>query len=292
MRLSIESYHLVEKFGCEKAFAMLKNAGFEAVDYSLYWDLEGWLMADDYREKAIAIRKALDNAGLVCNQTHAPFNSLGQVKKKGIVYGEAFDESNPYYVETVRAIEVSAILGAEHTVVHNLNTPFDVDLIEYNLPFFQSLLPYAEKFDTKIAIENLFRRGADGSFEERIGTAEGMNTLLEKLNSDRYVLLVDTGHAILGGTTPEALIRGLTPGSLRGLHVQDTDTTADRHQLPFMGVIDWEEVLKALKDIGYTGDLTFELPKILAPLPDALVESCLAYAYAVGQYLRKRFNET
>lgn len=291
MRLSVESYHLVEKFGCKKAFQMLKNAGFDAVDFSLYWDMEGWLMQDDYREKAFAIRKALEETGLVCNQTHAPFNSIGMVKKKGIVYGETFDENNPEYLETVRAIEVSAILGAAHTVVHNLNTPFDVDLVEYNLPFFKSLQPYAEKFDTKIAIENLFRRDANNNYEQRIGTAEGMNRLLKSLNSDRFALLVDTGHAILDGLTPQDLIRGLTPGALCGLHVQDTDNTGDRHQLPFMGVIDWDEVLKALKDVGYTGDLTFELPKILAPLPDELVESALAYAAAVGKYLIKRFHE-
>lgn len=291
MRLSVESYHLEQKFGYKKAFEMLKKAGFEAVDYSLYWDLEGWLMEDGYRERAVAIRKALDETGLVCSQTHSPFNSLGQVKKKGIVYGEAFDESNPCYVETIRAMEVSAILGAPHTVIHNLNTPADVDLIEYNLPFFKSLQPYAEKFGIKIAIENLFRGIGGGKFEPRIGTAESMNELLQKLNSEWFVLLVDTGHAVLGGLNPQDLIRGLTPGSVQGLHVQDTDTTSDRHQLPFMGTIHWEEVMKALKDIGYKGDLTFELPKILAPLPDELAEAAVAYAAAVGKYLIKRFEE-
>ena len=44
MRLSVETYDLVQKFGNEKAFKLLKNAGFEVVDYSLYWDSEGWLM--------------------------------------------------------------------------------------------------------------------------------------------------------------------------------------------------------------------------------------------------------
>ncbi|MBQ8880796.1 MAG: sugar phosphate isomerase/epimerase [Oscillospiraceae bacterium] len=291
MRLSVETYHLEQKFGYEKAFKMLKEAGFEAVDYSLYWDLEGWLMEEGYRERAVAVRKALDDAGLVCSQTHSPFNSLGQVKKKGIVYGESFDESNPYFVETVRAMEVSAILGAPHTVIHNLNTPADVDLMEYNLPFFKSLQPYAEKFGIKIAIENLFRGRGDGTFEERIGTAEGMNTLLKKLDSEWFVLLVDTGHARLVNIPPQDLIRGLTPGSLQGLHVQDNDKFGDRHQLPFMGDINWEAVLKALKEVGYQGDLTFEIPKILAPLPDELAEAAVVYAAAVGKYLIKRFEE-
>lgn len=291
MRLSVETYDLVVKFGYKKTFEMLKNAGFGVVDYSLYWDDEGWLMKDDYKEQAVAIRKALDEAGLVCSQTHAPFHSTGGGKKKGIAYGEAFDESNPEYLETVRALDVSAILGAEHSVVHTLNTPLDVDLMEYNLPFFRSLLPYAEKFGIKIAIENLFRFNAEKKYITRIGTAQEMNALLAALDSDRFVLLVDTGHAKLVGIEPQDLIRELTPGALRGLHIQDTDKTSDRHQLPFMGKISWDAVMKALKDAGYTGDLTFEINKILDPIPGELAEAALAYAYAVGQYLIKRFNE-
>lgn len=291
MRLSVETYDLVQKFGYEKTFKLLKNAGFGVVDYSLYWDSEGWLMQDDYLEKAIAIRKSLDENGLICSQTHAPFHSAAGNKKKGIAYGEAFDESNPEYLETVRALEVSAILGAEHSVVHTLNTPLDVDLMVYNLPFFQSLLPYAEKFGIKIAIENLFRFNAEKKYVPRIGTAEEMNALLAALDSPWFVLLVDTGHANLVGIPPQDLIRGLTPGALHGLHIQDTDKTSDRHQLPFMGKICWDEVMKALKDTGYKGDLTFEINKILDPIPAELAEAALAYAVAVGNHLIKRFNE-
>lgn len=291
MRLSVETYHLEQKFGYEKAFQMLKKAGFEAVDYSLYWDMEGWLMQDSYRERAIAIRRALDEAGLVCSQTHSPFNSLGMVQKKGIVYGEAFDESNPCFTETVRAFEVSAILGAEHTVVHNLNAPEEVDLVEYNLPFFKSLEPYARKFGVQVAIENLFRKNAGGQYESRIGDPDTMNRLFSRLASEQFVLLVDTGHSRLVNIPPQDMLRGLTSGAVRGLHIQDNDQFGDRHQLPFMGDIDWEAVLQALRDIDYQGDLTFEIPKILAPLPDELAEAAVAYAAAVGKYLIKRFNE-
>jgi len=291
MRLSVESYHLVQKFGHKKAFQMLKKAGFEAVDYSLYWDTEGWLMKDDYRQQALAIRELLDETGLVCSQTHAPFNSLGIIKKKGIVYGEAFDESNPAYLETVRALEVSAILGAEHAVVHNLNVPENEDIMGYNYWFYKSLEYYAEKYHIKIAIENLFRRNAAGEFEPRLGDAAAMNQLLRRLDSDRFVLLVDTGHAHLVGIDPQELIRALTPGSLCGLHIQDLDRTGDRHQLPFMGGIQWDGVMKALQDVGYRGDLTFELPKLLGPIPEELAEPLLAYAVCVGKYLIKRFEE-
>lgn len=291
MRLSIETYDLVQKFGYQKAFQLLKAAGFEAVDYSLYWDYEGWLMQDDYREKALAIRKALDETGLVCSQTHAPFHSVAANRKDGIAYGQSFDESVPTYLETIRAMEVSAILGAEHTVVHSVNTPFDVDLLEYNLPFFKSLQPYAEKFGIKIAIENLFRFNAEKKYEHRIGDGTSMNQVYKALDPAWFVLLVDTGHAKMVGIEPQDLIRELTPGALCGLHIQDTDGLKDRHQLPYMGNLDWDAVLKALKDTGYRGDFTFEVNHILEPIPDELAEPALAYCAAVGKYLIAKFNE-
>ena len=290
MRLSVETYHLALKFGYEKAFKMLKEAGFDAVDFSLYWENEGWLMKDDYREKAIAIRKLLDEAGLVCTQSHAPFHSVAAGKKKGVVYGEAFDESNPEFLETVRAMEVAAIMGAEHTVIHNLNAPFGIDLMEYNIPFFKSLLPYAEKFGINIAIENLFRRDQDAQYVPRLGSAADMNELIRRLDSDRFVLLVDVGHAKLVNIEPQDLIRELTPGALRGLHIQDTDGRGDRHILPYMGSIRWNQVMEALKKTGYRGDLTFEIPTTLNNTPCELMEATLAYAVSVGKHLISIFN--
>ena len=37
------------------------------------------------------------------------------------------------------------------------------------------------------------------------------------------------------------------------LHVHDNDGIHDLHQAPYSGVIDWKEVMQALKDINYQG---------------------------------------
>ena len=287
MRLAIGSYHFVKRFGCEKAFQMLKEAGYDAVDYSLFYDEDRWLLKDGYLERAKGIRKALDASGLVCRQTHAPFE--GAKIYRGLEYGDPWTEDGPEFLETVRSFAVSAILGAEHTVVHNLDVPADVDIMEYNYRFFKSLQPYAEKYNIKIAIENIFNKDLENHcFPERIGSPEKMNELLRRLDSDRFALLVDTGHAQIANIPPQDLIRGLTPGSLCGLHIQDTDNTWDRHLIPFMSAVNWEEVMKALKETGYQGDFTFELA--MAPLPNELVEDFLRYTAAVGKYLIGRFE--
>lgn len=288
MKLAIDTYETIRTLGCREGLSAIKKAGFEAVDYSLFTREDRWLLRDDYREQAVEIRSILDDVGLVCDQTHAPFaGSKGDYK--GMMYGDSFLESCPNYLETVRAIEVSAILGANHVVVHSLKVPQGEDLMSCNIAFYKSLLPYLEKYNMKIAVENLFTRVENG-FRERIGTADGISNLLRQLNSDRFVVCVDVGHAYLVGIAPQNLISGLKPGCVNGLHIQDTDSTEDRHLLPYMGNIEWEHVLRALKDAAYEGNISLEVTKYLMNLPAELMGSALKYAAVVADYLRRRYE--
>lgn len=292
MRLTNETQSLVTRYGYKKAFAMLKAAGFEAVDFSFCHDPDHVLLQEDFRERMHEVRRLLDEAGLVCVQTHGPFHSLLPGSPKGMQYGDAFDESCPAYVETIRAFEAASILGASHTVVHNLAVPEDVDEVEYNYKFYRSFLPYLEKFDTKLAIENLHKKNPENGLRmERIGSAEKLNRLFEMLDSDRYVIVLDIGHSHLAQIPPQELIPTLTPGSIHGLHVQDNDGLGDRHHFPFMGGVDWIATMKALKKAGYTGDLSFETPRLIKAVPGELVESILRYLADIGRFLIKTFNE-
>ena len=88
MKLSMENYTLCCRFGEEKAFEILKKSGFDACDYSFYYEGEA-LLRDDYLINAEKTKAALDKAGLLCNQAHAPF---------GVVEGDRFDVSNENYL--------------------------------------------------------------------------------------------------------------------------------------------------------------------------------------------------
>ena len=50
---------------------------------------------------------------------------------------------------------------------------------------------------------------------------------------------------------------------LGALHIHDNDRWKDLHQIPFAGSIDWNEVVKALKDIDYKGEFTLEADSFL-----------------------------
>ena len=65
MRLSIETYVFREHFGDNVAIKMIKDAGFDAFDYSMFWATEkNDMLGDDYRERALALRGYADEIGI------------------------------------------------------------------------------------------------------------------------------------------------------------------------------------------------------------------------------------
>ena len=64
-------------------------------------------------------------------------------------------------------------------------------------------------------------------------------------------------------TSAAELIRALNK-RLIALHIHDNDKLHDSHQIPFSMDIDFYEVVKALREINYTGYLTLEADQYLA----------------------------
>lgn len=80
MGISIENYTVKKLLGEEDGLLAIKNAGFDAVDYSFYWSEEFGLLDDDYLDKAAKVRKYIEKINLKCNQSHAPFGFRHQME--------------------------------------------------------------------------------------------------------------------------------------------------------------------------------------------------------------------
>lgn len=283
MKLSVDLYTLSMRFGDFKAVEMAKRAGFEAIDYSYYYDNERKeVLGDAYREYAQELREHLDDVGICCNQAHAPFT---------LPYGTQHNENEQKYLWILRSLESAAILGAQNIVVHSITVPEGVDFEQYNINYYKSFIPYCEKFGIHVAVENLF--GIDSKrnrITSKLGSPEELNNIVEKINSPWIVACVDIGHASLTGYEPEDFINKVNPGVLKSLHVQDNDYLDDRHVLPYMGKLNWEAIMLCLKKAGYTGDLTFEILKCLDGFPDELLEDLLKFALSVGKHLISIYN--
>ena len=290
MRLSSAVGTILFRFSVEKTFEIFKDAGFEALDISFfnkeeYTDgLEKFYpLGDDYLQRARQQRALLDEMGLVCNQTHAPY---------GLESDDLLDEENYHFKELVRSLEASAILGAPHTVIHPLK-PQSIDQVyDCNIKMFKALIPYCEKFGIKIALETChLRYNVNGKSQVYFDCAEKYYGIIKAVNSPYIVACIDIGHTA-GGISdyPEKFIADMEKGVLQGLHVQDCDYMHDNHTTPFFGYLNWERIMKSLSDIDYTGDLTFEDVNFDTHFPDELVVSAVKYRAAVGRYLIKLFN--
>lgn len=278
MRLSIDIDRVIQALGEVHAIKAVKEAGFDAYDFGFYNEQKtAALMKSDYKRYYSDLRKETDGIGFKCNQAHAPFP---------IAYGSVFNLSDKMYMAVVRSIECAAILGAENIIIHPIVVPDNVDEHECNKKFFKSLEPYAQEFGIHIGIENLYKRDLKRrTFRGVIGTPDKMRRLISELDSDSFVMCLDTGHAALTGVEPEEYILGMDKTLLRALHVHDTDYLDDTHTLPYLGKHNWKAICKALKEIGYEGDFTFEIPGFTGMFEKDMMQEALAFSAKMGRHL-------
>lgn len=287
MRLVMTNEFLAEKLEDKEALRLIKEAGFDGVDFSLYRmkQDEDIFNGDGYREYAKELRAYLDEIGLPVLQAHAPFPAYRGDRD--------FEENNKKMMPRVlRSIEIASILGAPHIVVHPVMTlPPEVkeDLHSFNLWHFREMIPYAEKYGVKLAIENTFgwEPKRDVITWEPSAHPEVLHQYIDELGDDNFCILFDTGHACLPpDSEPDEMLRRIGGKRLKGLHVHDNNYRGDYHQLPYTGLIDWNAVTAALGEIGYEGDFTFETDTwFFKNLDKALYPAALRYMNELGRHL-------
>ena len=197
MLLSTQTSRLQNKFGYKKAFEILKNAGFDAFDLSLFHptDDNDGLYKENFREYAKELRAYADSLGIVCNQSHAPFPSSTADRA----------QDKPIYDSIVHAMEIASILGAKDIVVHpKQHLPYRANekvLKEINMEFYKSLIPYCEKFNINVAVENMWQSNPVGGaiVNSTCARVEEFCEYIDDIGSERIVACLDTGHVSLCG---------------------------------------------------------------------------------------------
>lgn len=83
---------------------------------------------------------------------------------------------------------------------------------------------------------------------------------IEKILRDVPGLLLhlDIGHCNLYGRSPTRMLRHFA-GRIAHVHLNDNDGRRDLHLPAGCGLIDWNAVAKALRDVGYDSTLTIEV---------------------------------
>lgn len=270
------------------ALEMLKKAGFGGFDYSMdaTWD-EKDMLGEDYKERAEALKIAADKIGIKCVQTHAPYS---------ITFKNSFDTKDNEFLRLVRSLEVTSILGAKYVVVHAVkdNLPKEVDFFELNKKFYSSLVPFCEKFDVCVCVENLYNYAKDKSCIPVLGNPEEHINFVKDLDSKYIKMCIDLGHSAVAGYEPEEVLKKVAeaaPSLLKVIHVHDTDYKRDLHYLPYSGNQNWTKIVKTLADIEFKGAFDLEIAGAFQKLPPELLQDGLDYSAKIGKKLIADFEK-
>lgn len=258
MKTSMNLSCALRRFGLEKAIELHAKAGFDAFDFSLHpfvdmdWENnrakflpgEQPILGDDFVAYIKTLKALAESYGITCNQSHAPF---------------------PVRVPEIRsylkwAIEATGAMGGEYVIIHPDN---DADA-ETNGEMYRELLPFAKEKGVKMATENMWNwdhtPGVDHATPAACSNHEDFLKHCQVVGDDYLVACLDIGHAEMKGLDTDSvrMIKTLGP-HLKCLHVHDNDKWHDSHAEPFTMDVEFEPIIKALKETGYRGDMTLEV---------------------------------
>ena len=154
---------------------------------------------------------------------------------------------------------------------------------EMNLEQFKHWLELAHRYNVGIAIENLYDP-IDVFYRTYSCAPEELIELVDELNDPLVGICWDTGHGNLCANDQNESLKAVGK-RLKAVHINDNDKLKDRHLLPFYGCIEWDEIMKTLKEIDYKGDFTFEITPFLDRVPTAARQKGLEHTVEVGNYL-------
>ena len=276
MKLVMLTEEIARRFGDKKAIEMIKTAGFDGYDYTMAsHNYDVLFNNDNYLEYAKEIRRTADALGIPCLQAHAPSPRM-----------RTLDQVLPCVPMFMKAIEISAALGCKILVVH----PGAFLTAEENkIHLYEKLLPFAREKGVVIATENMFKWKDETETETvpaACGTAQDFIEHIDVIDDEYFTGCLDVGHAeMVNCEGATYMIRQLGCNRVGALHIHDNDLYDDLHTLPYIGKINWKEVMKALKEINYQGNFTYENTFFFKSFPNELLMDCLILSEKIGRHL-------
>lgn len=262
-----------------EVISFAKEAGFEEFDMTLPARL---YRQADWERELDARGEALAKAGMRVKYVHLPYDYPAADAEEGWA---RYDEAVRHGIDWTRRY------GADCAAIHPrtfMTEDYDLER-EYEdaLAFLRPFCEYAHGADVALAIEIM--RGAGRSAPARIrrfGTDTG--DLIRMADALDEGICWDTGHAQISMQDPcRSIFR--VGRRLRMVHINDNFGEDDVHLAPFLGNLPWDDVLRALREVGYAGSMNVEVS--CSRLPEELRKPYAAYMGAACRYLIDRFEE-
>lgn len=154
---------------------------------------------------------------------------------------------------TIRSIEICKELGIKNTVAH-CGFAANIDKDEFfkrNSRFYEKLFPAMEACNVNVLVENSMITQF-----YYLNSGKDMCEFLKYVGHPQLHACWDTGHGNILGTQYEHISE--LGDDLYAIHYNDNHGNLDEHILPFMGILNHDEVINALIDINYKGYFTLE----------------------------------
>lgn len=279
----------------------VKEAGFRYIDLSLYTlkKDDPLFYQENWREYVGKIRNFAEDNGLSFVQAHGP--NVNCIWEDPGSYEDAVWKSK-------RAIEICSMLDIPNVVIHagyNEEVTDRDEWFEANRRFFAELFEDMDRFGVNVLVENGTK--ANAPYWYYLISGQDMIDFVKYVNHPRFHVCWDTGHANIEGPQYQQIMD--LGEELYAIHFADNRGMQDEHIIPFMGTLNIDEVMHALKDVGFRGPLTFEAESVprassswlgrrhefpqdtrLLDAPLQLRREMERYLYMTGEYILKTYG--
>lgn len=263
--------NVIENFA--EGFATLAEIGFQGVDFPIMC-LNG---VKENRDATIQkIAEQAKESGIQFAQGHLPF--IGQ--SAGTPDLESF---KPVVFD---ALDAAKALGIQYAVMHPNSA--SVPLERYNktaeydnvMNYFAPFVEYANKIGVDMVVENM-RSLKTGAPAHRYCAAP--DELCDIADACGIGVCWDTGHANITGLCQSEALR-YVGDRLKVVHLNDNEGQGDVHYVPYMGNVNWADVMAGLKAIGFQGPINFEVA--CGGVPLYARKDMGKYVCKIGEYFR------
>ncbi len=233
----------------EKGLIAAKRHGFDALDFQCFnWETNPIYDLTDAELDSLldGIRKTAADIGIAFYQSHAPWFLICTEDKLSM------------YEKAIRGV---SRLGIRHMAIHPVTNYSVPDASEehiarvhdYNLSYFEKLIPYAHQYDVTLCIENL------PCAVLGLHRVTHIKKLIDDLHDSHIKGCIDTGHVHVYRDDMEEAIR-LLGHDLRMVHVHDNKIDCgDEHLVPYQGTVDWDSFYRGLRAVRFPGVMSLEL---------------------------------
>lgn len=238
----------------------IKEVGFENVFIQYYH-------RDNYEFDQIKQIDYCRELGLNIIFCHLGYDNINEIW----IEGDSGEKVTNQYIEDLNLMYKNKIdMVVMHLTTHKESPMYN----EIGLERIKKIVAHAKKLGIKIAFENTRKKGY-------------LEFVLKNIKEENVGICFDAGHYHCHFN--DDFDFEFFKDRIFAVHFHDNDKTGDLHLLPFDGTINWNDVLKKLKQSNYSGPITLELCYRFDYLKESITDF-YKEGYKRGQKLEEIFN--